>query len=57
MDRGWPNEFFVTVNMDKRSMEARLRVRERARRLYDLAAETTAVLAARKYSGAPPRSE
>jgi hypothetical protein len=48
MDRGWPNEFFVTVNMDKRSMEARLRARERARRLYELATETTKVLAARK---------
>ena len=42
------NEFFVAVNMDKRSMEARLRARERARRLYELATETTAALAAKK---------
>ena len=42
------DDFFVAVNMDKRSMEARLRSRERARQLYELAAETTAALAAKK---------
>jgi hypothetical protein len=42
------DDYFVAVNMDKRSMEARLRARERARRLYELATETTKVLAAPK---------
>jgi hypothetical protein len=41
-------DFFTAVNMDQRSMEARLRARERARQLYELAAETAAALAANK---------
>jgi hypothetical protein len=36
--------FFAAVNMDDRSMEARLRARQHARRLYELAAETAAAV-------------
>jgi len=39
--------FFTSVHMDDRSMQARLQARQHAGRLYELAAETTAAVAAK----------